>query len=236
MKLLHIKYLIWKEILELFLNNIKGILFIVFLYSLILNFMMRSIFSQGLSRGDSVYSILFNWFFALIPIVVILTAGSILIRDAFYREKLNKVLETLLATPINIKEIWLSKTIVIWLIAYFVFISASIFSIPIQSFSTKFPISSSISNIVVFNFFFAFPLLAFSILSLLCLLEFFLKNASMLSFFVIFFIFYPVKFLKKIVNLNMGTSFFVIFLSLLIFLLTFLGSHFLKKEVVIKVS
>jgi ABC-type Na+ efflux pump permease subunit len=60
-------------------------------------------------------------FFTLIPFFCIWLLGFQFIRESVYREKVTKVIETLLATPCSLKEIWLAKTIAIFLISYFLF-------------------------------------------------------------------------------------------------------------------
>ncbi len=236
MRLKYLLFLFQKELLDLFLMNLKVVASIFFILTITLNFTMSSFFKQSDFNNSLYHSSFLNWFFSVIPIFVILCAGTVFIREAFYRERISRVLETLLATGVKIQEIWLAKSFAVFLSAYLIFIPASLFSIPVQFQLNRLSFFSFFDSLTLFNFLIVFPLFAFSLSSLFCLLELFFKNVSMISFFVVFFISYPVNFLRKVVQFDIKLSFWVICISAFVFLLAFTGSFLLKKEQIIKIS
>ena len=59
-----------------------------------------------------------NAFVSYIPVILMLYIGNSLVMPAFYGEKMQRTIETLLASPINIRDMWLGKVIAIFVVAY----------------------------------------------------------------------------------------------------------------------
>jgi len=174
-----------------------------------------------------------NYILLLVPFMVIFLIGSAFFREAFYKEKINGTFENLLATSLDIREIWISKIFVICTLSYLIFIIVSmlIFSSLLVLHKTNF--LKIVNFVSIFNFFFVSPLFSFSILSLLGYLELFLKHVSQIALFMIFPLFFSIKFLRKVFVVNLKISFLIIIFALFIFAISYTLICFLKKEKII---
>lgn len=237
MKIYNLRYLLWKEYQELFLNNKRLILISIFLYTIILNFALHPIFKtinqMGASLKGSFSFPLLNYTLIFVPFLIIFLFGVSFFREAFYKEKINRTLENLLAIQLDIREIWVSKIFVICTLSYFIFIIVSFFTISFLLVLDEADFLRFLDSITIFNFFFASPLFSFSILGFLGYLELFLKNASQIAILFIVPFFFSIKFFKKFFTINLKTSFLIIIFALFIFVITYILLLFLKKEKII---
>ncbi len=214
-----ISYFYLKNPLVIFLNVI-----------LILFITPSSIFPAFTSQNDigSVATVLHK----LIPTMIIVLLGMQLSGMQFYREKINRNLEVLLALGYKPTKIWFCKMVSIWIIIYLLYLIGLLFSFAILPF-----ISSKIIQCKDFSFYlnlFLFsPLLGMSILGLNSVLQLLLTDIRVMNLSLIIFVFLFLFFLPQIAKfiplaefvehfpiLSISLSLFLMLISLIILRVT----------------
>ncbi|MGB9722107.1 MAG: hypothetical protein ACPL28_11605 [bacterium] len=217
------RVLIKREITYFYLKNPM----VIFLNVILVLFVIpSSMFPVFMSQDDigSVVSVLHK----LIPAMIIILLGAQLTAMQFYREKINKNFEVLLALYHDPVKIWFCKMVPLWIIIYFLYLIGLLFAFTILPL-----IASKVIQCKDFSFylnlFLLSPLLGMAILGLNSVIQLLLDdirvmNLSLIIFVFLFLFFLPqiskliplIKFLEQFSILSISASVFLIIISLVI--------------------
>jgi len=230
---------IWKEFREIKYRS-KTILGLVIFVVAFLAFWIFRIGKPTVSTifPESIQSL-------VVPLVVyaqlftMFLIGSVMISYAFYNERLEKTLEPLLCTPLNITIVWLGKIIAILLIAFLwsIMVMASFILI----FRLFLSLTISLSVPILLQIFIVSPLLVAALVELLAFLLLIFKNILVAKFISIFTLAFLSGFSGALLRNAMGKPLVISWKLIALFLLISLGlmaliaycTRFLRKEKVI---
>ena len=228
---------IWKELREIKYRSktILGLaIFAVVL--LAMTWILRSkpvstAFPEGI-QNLAVSLIIYAQLFTMLLI------GGAMITYAFYNERLEKTLEPLLCTPLNITIVWFGKVIAILLVAFLWSIIVMVsFAVILRLFLS---LRISLSVPILLQIFIVSPLLVAALVELLGLLLLMFKNILVAKFIVMFLGILLMNFLisfREILSKLLAVPWKLIGLSLLVSLglmaIIAYCTRFLKKEKII---
>jgi ABC-2 type transport system permease protein len=212
------------------LTREKRILFLLVITAYIMLSIPYDSFWEILDANPAFAVIALNFYFTYFSWLIVLFVSFAAIYRVFYKEKNSKTMASLLATPVSVKEIWLGKSLSVWLVGYgqalllsFVFWGFLHYQFPGTSF---FPSISSLTALFVIN-----PVISFLFISALGALYLFIKDEMKVR--IVFFLFIGLMFyFLKPENLILGTNSIFILLAILmgLFIVNIIFYQFLTKE------
>lgn len=185
--------------------------------------------TQNLTVSLVVYAQLFTMF----------GIGLVMINYAFYNERLEKTLEPLLCTPLNIATVWLGKVLAVLLVAFLWSIMVMVSFIIVFRLFLSFTISLSLP--ILLQIFIVSPLLVAALVELLGFLLLMFKNILVAKFISIFILTFLGANSGVFLRNAMGKPLVISWRLIALFLLISLGltgliaycTRFLKKEKII---
>lgn len=229
-----VKIILWKELTELIKEN--RVWRMIAFASVLMLFLPYQFFSK-LKASEAMLTTAIDFYFSYFSVMVILLIAYSANYEVFFQDKVRKNLEALLATPVNVRQIWFSKTLAIFLVGYILSILLSIVFLIIVNISFNpaviiLPSIYSYASIFIFN-----PIICVGLIGLFGLLTFLLKDEMKIRigfFGLMFGLFYFMKPDK----LALGFQMFPIYLlvSVALVLLIFVGAKFLNNERIILTS
>ena len=104
-----------KELRTLFKE--KRILFFMLLASIVMIYIPYQIFTK-ISFDEMIMARAIDFYFIFYSIIIVLFLAYAANHNLFLQEKITKTIHSLLSTPLNIKTIWLGKTLAIFTVGY----------------------------------------------------------------------------------------------------------------------
>jgi ABC-2 type transport system permease protein len=219
-----------------------------YLYIIILFVISFSYFSSYGARMDSVLAknpspetirqasqALLNIFASTLPMMFSIWVCTIFATYSVVVEKAKRNLESLMVTPVSLKQIWLGKTLAVTLpsliiglsIAIIVYIVLNIIRVEPQTGSFLFP-----GALALVSAFILVPLLIFAIVSLVLYLQLTISNPRFANFIflgIFFLLFFGIN---ALAGFGIGANYSLIYLSIAVLcgLISFLLSRTLTKE------
>lgn len=187
-------------------------------------------FESAMFYKSQTLQIVLDYFLTYYSFVIVLFISYAAIYRVFYREKNNATLSALLATPVNIRSIWLGKSLAVFLCAYAISILFSLAFIILANYYAYAPVTLPSLNSVGL-FFTLIPVNAFLMVAILGLLYLIIKDEMKVRvgfFIMIFGTFYLVKrngILGDVTPLAFQSALFVIMGLILAVLLKFLKNE-----------
>jgi len=214
----------------------KGYFISVLLFLCVDTFIIMRLY-ETLILKPAFLNLFLNIYFGRHLVFLTLFLGWTLTPQMFFREKAEKTIESLLATPLTPKIVWIGKSLLVSLVAYFsavciIFISILILGL---AYSFEFINHTLTVNSILLNFTIT-PLLCFTLFCLIGGIQF-LTNDVRISSFVLFGIAFLYSFLalNKFSNVEVGyielTS-YVVLIIILVLVNTFLGKFLTSERII----
>lgn len=170
-------------------------------------------------------------FYSLITVLILTYAGNY---SVFLREKADKTLHCLLSTPLNIRVIWLGKTLALLALGYSLSLLSSFIFVLIANKLLRIdtiiaPSPYGYVSIFIFN-----PVICFSIIGILGIMTFLSRDELKIRYGSLLFIFALLYFLRPdAISIDLSLIRFHILISAFLIGLTLIGLKFLKNERVV---
>ncbi len=228
------KTLFRKELMALIkLNQIWRMIAIASFLLIVLPFQAFS----KLKTSEVMLTTAIDFYFTYFSIMVVLLIAYSANYEVFFQDKVRKNLEALLVTPVNLKQIWFSKTLAIFLVGYVLSIILSFVFLIILHYSFH-PATTILPSVYSYvSMFIINPILCVGLIGIYGLLTLLLKDEMKIRIGFFGLIFGLLYFMRPN-NLALGFQMFPFYLIILVILmlLCYIGVRFLNNERIILTS
>jgi ABC-2 type transport system permease protein len=220
-----------KQLTELFKE--KRILVMLLLASLIMLYLPYQLFSK-ISFNESIMKTAMDFYFIFYSIMTVLLLAYSANYNIFLQDKIKKTIHSLLSTPLNIKTIWLGKTLAIFTVGYILSLILSfIFLLILNNYIVPdkniFPSIYGIISLLVIN-----PFICILLIGNIGILTLVSKDETKVRIGFLVFLVAPLFFLKpEKLNVDLSILPYQIIVVLVLFIITYISLKFLSNEKVI---
>lgn len=223
----------------IYLNQLTGlfrerrIIFALLLTSFIMVYLPYNFF-KNLSSNQAMMSKAIDFYFIFYSIVIVVLLSYSANYNLFLQEKVKKTIHSLLSTPLDIKTIWLGKTLAIFTVVYILsIISSFIFLFIVNKYvvvdKTIFPSVHGIISLLAIN-----PIIGIFLMGNIGILTLVSKDETKVRIGILLF-FFASMFLLRPEKLKVDVSLvpYQIIVMLILFIVTKISLKFLSNEKVI---
>ena len=233
-----IKIIIKKELKD-FIKD-KGNYLALILASLILVYLPIQLFVKIAKVNEQSVKMVDFYVLFIVPFVILYIAHCANY-NLFAKEKITKTLHSLLATPLDLKTIWLGKSISITILGYFIsIITVLAFILIINLYIIPVSLSIKTSTLLLpslygfISLFIINPIICLSLIGLIGILTFKIKDESKVRLIIFITLIGTVAILKQYIMVNLSYMiYYHLFFGVFIVLLAIFSTRFLNTEKII---
>jgi len=220
-----------KALTELFKE--KRILLVILLASIIMLYLPYQIFTK-ISFDEAIMATAIDFYFIFYSVMIVLLLAYSANYNLFLQEKTTKTIHSLLATPLNIKTIWLGKTLAICTMGYILsFILSFVFLFILNNFIVTgkniYPSIHGIISLLLIN-----PIICIFLVGNIGILTLISKDEMKVRIGFFIFIFASLYFINpKKVSADLSLFPYQLIIVLILFVITNISLKFLSNEKVI---
>ena len=211
----------------------RRIIFMILLASIIMLYLPYQIFSK-ISFDDNIITTAIDFYFIFYSIMIVLLLAYSANYNLFLYDKITKTMHSLLSTPLNIKTIWLGKTLAIFTVGYTLSLILSlIFLFIVNKFIVTngniFPSVYGIISLLTIN-----PIICILLIGNIGIITLLSKDETKVRIGFFIFIITCLYFLKpEKFDVDLSIFIYQIIFVILLFIVTNISLKFLSNEKVI---